>query len=252
MQQQNPESEWFGFKQIDPSNKTGLVRQVFDNVAENYDVMNDAMSLGVHRLWKDSFVRMVRPRPGYNIIDLAGGTGDIAFRMHKKTSGLANITVCDINREMLQVGRDRAMDRGLGDELEWITGNAESLPFPDNHADRLTIAFGLRNVTRIDLALSEIFRVLKPGGQFFCLEFSNVENRILSKIYDQYSFHILPRLGGLIANDRDSYQYLVESIRQFPKREELCERITACGFQNTHARPLSHGIAAIHSATKLN
>ena len=250
MQQQNPESQWFGFQQVDPSNKTGLVRQVFDNVAVNYDVMNDAMSLGIHRLWKDSFVRMVRPRPGYTLIDLAGGTGDIAFRMHKKTSGLANITVCDINNEMLQVGRDRAMDKGLSGRLEWVTGNAESLPFPNNHADRITISFGLRNVTHIDAALAEIHRVLKPGGQFFCLEFSNVDNPVLSKIYDQYSFHILPRLGQLIANDKESYQYLVESIRQFPKREELCNRISAVGFASVTARPLSHGIAAIHCATK--
>lgn len=246
----NKESNWFGFKNVDARDKAGMVRDVFDSVAPKYDLMNDAMSLGLHRVWKDHFVRRIRPRPGDVIIDLAGGTGDIAFRMHNKTSGLAQITVCDINNEMLSHGRDRAIDKGLGHDIQWSCGNAESLPFPDDHADIITIAYGLRNVSHIDTALAEIFRVLKPGGRFYCLEFSHVDNPVLARMYDVYSYQILPRLGATLANDRDSYQYLAESIRQFPKREELCQRMRAVGLRHVHATSLSKGITAIHKGEK--
>lgn len=250
MTQQNPESQWFGYRETNAQEKTGLVRDVFDSVAANYDIMNDAMSLGIHRLWKDSFVRRARPKAGEVIIDLAGGTGDIAFRMHRKTGGLAAITVCDINAQMLNVGRNRAFDKGLGPDIHFTCGNAEALPFPDNHADLITIAYGLRNVSLIDKALQEVTRVLKPGGRFYCLEFSHINNPVLAKIYDAYSFSVLPKLGDLLANDGESYQYLAESIRQFPKREELIERMKNAGLVHTQAAPLSHGITAIHSGFK--
>ena len=246
----NPESQWFGYNRVNPEDKTGLVRGVFDSVAERYDVMNDAMSLGIHRVWKSVFVRRAAPQAGEVIIDLAGGTGDIAFRMHKKTTGRADITICDINAEMLMVGRNRAFDKGFGADIGFTCGNAESLPFPDNHADLITIAYGLRNVAHIDHALAEITRVLKPGGRFFCLEFSHVDNPALARAYDLYSFSILPRLGQIIADDADSYQYLAESIRQFPKREDLVKRMSEAGLVNCTAKTLSHGITAIHSGVK--
>src|SRR5688572_5625135 len=210
----NPEKNWFGTSEVTPEEKTQKVIGVFDSVAGNYDLMNDLMSGGVHRLWKNHFVRKIRPRPGLNYLDVAGGTGDIAFRIREKAGPTAKITLCDLNTEMLSVGRDRAIDRGWLD-LEWVTGNAEALPLPDESVDVYTIAFGLRNVTRIDTALAEAVRVLKPGGRFFCLEFSAVDEPFLAKIYDAWSFRVIPRIGQAVAKDRDSYQYLVESIRKF-------------------------------------
>jgi demethylmenaquinone methyltransferase/2-methoxy-6-polyprenyl-1,4-benzoquinol methylase len=250
----NPERTQFGTRDVTPQEKTGLVRGVFDSVADNYDIMNDLMSGGIHRLWKDRFVRKIRPRAHYTYLDVAGGTGDIAFRIRKHVEGNTgakpDITVFDLNPNMLSVGQDRATDRGYTEGFDWITGNAEVLPFEDNQFDVYTIAFGLRNVTHIDTALAEAHRVLKPGGRFFCLEFSHVRNPVLSKAYDMFSYQAIPRIGKVIAKDSESYQYLVESIRKFPKQMELARRMREAGFKSVAYQNLSAGIAAIHSGTK--
>jgi len=248
---QNPESRWFGEKEVDAEEKTRLVRGVFDSVADKYDLMNDLMSGGVHRLWKDRFVRMIRPREDDHHLDVAGGTGDIAFRVRSAAGPEARITVCDLDEAMLNVGRDRALDKGWLEGFDWIVGNAEALPIPDESVDVYTISFGLRNVTRIDTALKEAHRVLKPGGRFFCLEFSRVEEPFLAKIYDGYSYRVIPRIGQAVAKDKDSYQYLVESIRKFPSQRELVRRMSAAGFQNARFTNLSFGIAAIHQGWKI-
>ncbi|MCB1532559.1 MAG: bifunctional demethylmenaquinone methyltransferase/2-methoxy-6-polyprenyl-1,4-benzoquinol methylase UbiE [Alphaproteobacteria bacterium] len=248
---QNPESTQFGQKTVTPDEKTGLVRGVFDSVADKYDLMNDLMSGGVHRLWKDRFVRDIRPRADLKYLDVAGGTGDIAFRIKKRAGANADITIFDLNEQMLTVGRDRAIDKGWLDGFEWVTGNAESLPFPDNHFDVYTIAFGLRNVTRIDTALAEAARVLKPGGWFFCLEFSHVKDPFLSKAYDVYSKAFIPQMGKLVANDADSYEYLIESIRKMPTQEDLCARMEKAGLKKAVFSNLSAGIVAIHKGYKI-
>ncbi len=247
---QNPEKEWFGEKQVSPEEKTNKVIDVFDSVADSYDIMNDLMSGGMHRMWKDRLIRMIRPKAEQSFLDVAGGTGDIAFRIKRKTSKDTNITVCDLNEEMLRVGRDRAIDRGWVNGFEWTTGNAEALPFPDNHFDVYTIAFGLRNVTHIDTALKEAVRVLKPGGRFFCLEFSHVTHPIMAKAYDFHSFNIIPKIGKLVAQDEDSYQYLVESIRKMPKQQELCDRMEESGMEKPIYTNLTGGIVAIHRGFK--
>ncbi|MBK67548.1 MAG: bifunctional demethylmenaquinone methyltransferase/2-methoxy-6-polyprenyl-1,4-benzoquinol methylase UbiE [Rickettsiales bacterium] len=249
-QNKNKESEWFGFEQVSAKEKTEKVLGVFRSVADNYDIMNDAMSLGIHRIWKKQFIRMVNPRSGEKILDVAGGTGDISFGLYKKSRQQAEITISDINAEMLRVGRERAIDRGMMNAFDWVEANAEKLPFEDNSFDAYTISFGLRNVTHIDNALEEAHRVLKPGGRFYCLEFSHVTNPVLEKLYDFYSFTALPVMGKVIAKDKESYQYLAESIRQFPKQEELKERLTKAGFTKTKYTNLSHGIACIHSGYK--
>ena len=252
---QNPEKSWFGEKQVTPEEKTDGVIGVFDSVADQYDLMNDLMSVGIHRLWKDQFIRMIRPRAKTagrpaDYLDVAGGTGDIAFRIRKKIGSGANITLCDLNNNMLSVGRNRAIDKGWINDFKWITGNAESLPLSDNSIDVYTIAFGLRNVTHIDTALAEAYRVLRPGGRFFCLEFSHVSPKPLAKAYDLYSYNIIPKLGEHIANDRDSYQYLVESIRKFPNQKQLLKRITNAGFKRAKYTNLSLGVASVHQGTK--
>jgi demethylmenaquinone methyltransferase/2-methoxy-6-polyprenyl-1,4-benzoquinol methylase len=244
------EAGWFGFRPVDPAQKAGMVRDVFDSVASSYDVMNDAMSLGVHRLWKAALVDWVAPRAGRKYLDVAGGTGDIAFRILQRAPG-ALVTIADINERMVSVGRDRALDRGLQSGLSYLVADAQRLPIPDSSVDTYTIAFGLRNVTHIDQALADAFRVLRPGGRFFCLEFSHVNLPGLDKIYDLYSFKLLPELGALIAKDRESYKYLVESIRRFPPQEELAARMRGVGFERVEVRNLSGGIAAIHSGWKL-
>lgn len=246
----NKESEWFGYKKVDPKEKTEKVIGVFDSVASKYDLMNDLMSAGIHRLWKNKFVRGMHPSGQKKLLDVAGGTGDIAFRYREMAGDGADITVFDLNGEMLKVGQSRAIDRGYLKGFTWVEGNAECLPFPDASFDVYSISFGLRNVTRIDDALAEACRVLKPGGQFFCLEFSHVKGKLLEKIYDAYSFHVIPAIGEMVADDRDSYQYLAESIRQFPPAPELAERIKAAGFDRARYEVLSGGIAAIHVGEK--
>jgi demethylmenaquinone methyltransferase / 2-methoxy-6-polyprenyl-1,4-benzoquinol methylase len=236
----------FGYEQVGRNEKTARVGGVFSNVARKYDIMNDAMSGGLHRLWKDQFVRRVKPRSGEDILDMAGGTGDIAFRMEK--SG-ANITVSDINPDMLAVGMKRAMDRGI-DTLVWSEQNAETLSFPDRHFDAYTIAFGIRNVTDISAALKEAHRVLRYGGRFFCLEFSTMEWPGLAEIYDSYSHHLVPKLGKMIAGDEYSYRYLIESIRRFPPMPEFEAMIRTSGFTQTKVEPILGGLVAIHSGWK--
>ncbi|MEM7680110.1 MAG: bifunctional demethylmenaquinone methyltransferase/2-methoxy-6-polyprenyl-1,4-benzoquinol methylase UbiE [Pseudomonadota bacterium] len=246
----NPEREWFGEEKVSPEEKTGKVIGVFDSVASKYDIMNDFMSGGLHRVWKDRFVRDIRPKAHYKYLDVAGGTGDIAFKIRKKIGCTSDITVFDLNENMLRVGRDRAINKGWLDGFTWNTGNAESLPFPDNSFDIYTIAFGLRNVTHIDTALKEAHRVLKPGGRFFCLEFSHVEEPAFAKLYDIYSYNVIPRIGQIITKDRESYQYLVESIRKFPTQRNLKERLEAAGFATAKYTNLSGGIVAVHQALK--
>jgi demethylmenaquinone methyltransferase/2-methoxy-6-polyprenyl-1,4-benzoquinol methylase len=244
------ETTHFGFQQVAEAEKESRVKGVFSKVASRYDVMNDAMSLGVHRLWKDEMLRMLAPKAGAHMLDVAGGTGDIAFRFLKKCEG-GTVTVCDINPQMLEEGRKNALNRGITHSIDWQCGNAESLPFEDNSFDYYTIAFGIRNVTHIDKALAEAHRVLKPGGRFLCLEFSKVTQPVLAKCYDLYSFHVIPKLGGLIAGDADSYQYLVESIRKFPNQEHFKQMITDAGFSNTKYRNLTFGTVALHSGWKV-
>lgn len=246
----NPEKNWFGTEAVTPEEKTRKVIGVFDSVASSYDIMNDFMSGGLHRLWKDHLIRRIRPTAGLHYLDVAGGTGDIAFRIRKKAGPDCRITLCDLNAEMLAVGRDRAIDRGHGDDFEWVTGNAEALPLPDESVDVYTIAFGLRNVTHIDTALREALRVLKPGGRFYCLEFSRVNEPFLRRVYDAYSFRIIPKLGEIVAKDRDSYQYLVESIRKFPQQAELVRRMEAAGFRRCRYENLTFGVVAIHEGLK--
>ncbi len=253
---QNPEKSWFGEKQVSPDEKTENVIGVFDSVADKYDLMNDLMSGGMHRLWKDKFIRMIRPCANTgscstDYLDVAGGTGDIAFRIRKKAGAGANITLCDLNDNMLSVGRNRAIDKGWINDFNWITGNAESLPIADESIDIYTIAFGLRNVTHIDTALEEAYRVLRKGGKFFCLEFSHVQTAPISKAYDAFSYNVIPFIGDKITNDRDSYQYLVESIRKFPTQEQLLERMNNAGFKRIKHNNMSAGIVAVHKGEKI-
>lgn len=244
-----PENHYFGYEPVAANEKTARVREVFSRVADKYDIMNDFMSGGIHRLWKRRFVNRIRPLAHHRILDVAGGTGDISFLLYKRAQ--PDITVSDINPAMLEVGQARAADRGLIGKLQWREANAETLPFEDHSFDVYTIAFGLRNVTHIDKALREAYRVLQPGGRFFCLEFSRPAYEPLRKLYDAYSFKIIPQLGDLVANDRESYQYLVESIRQFPHQQGLKLKMEDAGFKHTRYENLSGGIAAIHSGVKI-
>ncbi len=237
----------FGYQDIAASEKTQRVGEVFRNVASRYDLMNDAMSGGMHRLWKDRFVARVKPREGEQILDMAGGTGDIAFRLAR--SGAA-VTVADINPDMLAVGIDRAAKRGI-DGLVWSEQNAETLGFPDRFFDAYTIAFGIRNVTDIPAALREAHRVLKRGGRFFCLEFSTTTWPGFADVYDAYSHHLVPKLGKALASDADSYRYLIESIRRFPDMPRFEAMIGEAGFVRTNAEPILGGLVAIHSGWKI-
>lgn len=237
----------FGYEDIDAAEKTGRVGEVFSNVASKYDVMNDAMSAGMHRLWKDRFVKRVKPQPGEQILDMAGGTGDIAFRMADKG---ASVTVSDINQEMLDVGIERAMERGI-DGLVWSRQNAEELAFSSRTFDAYTIAFGIRNVTHTLKALQEAHRVLKYAGRFYCLEFSTVEWPGFKEAYDLYSHKLVPQIGKAIAGDEDSYRYLVESIRRFPDMPAFEAMIREAGFENTRVEPIMGGLVAIHSGWKV-
>lgn len=237
----------FGYEDVAPEEKTRRVGEVFSNVAAKYDLMNDAMSGGLHRLWKDKFVRRVKPRAGEHILDMAGGTGDIAYRMAREG---ASITVSDINQDMLDVGIERAMQRGI-DGLVWSRQNAEELSFGDRFFNAYTIAFGIRNVTQIDKALAEAHRVLKFGGRFYCLEFSTTEWPGFAEVYDAYSHRLVPKIGQAIAGDADSYRYLIESIRRFPPMGEFEQMINDAGFRHTKVEPILGGLVAIHSGWKV-
>ncbi|KAJ8043678.1 2-methoxy-6-polyprenyl-1,4-benzoquinol methylase, mitochondrial [Holothuria leucospilota] len=277
----------FGFEDVSKEEKTRKVHEVFTNVADKYDMMNDAMSMGIHRIWKDYFIQKLSPTQGTKLLDVAGGTGDIAFRFldymkyqdslqlswnipsrMKSPEGWprspseieeespteeedSHVTVCDINRSMLEVGQKRAAQRGLFEGIDWVEGNAEELPFESDSMDVYTIAFGIRNVTRVQKALDEAYRVLKPGGRFMCLEFSEVQNPVIKSAYDLYSFQVIPALGQILAGDWNSYQYLVESIRKFPSQEEFAYMIEEAGFACVTVENLTGGIAAIHSGFKL-
>ncbi|XP_061458888.1 2-methoxy-6-polyprenyl-1,4-benzoquinol methylase, mitochondrial [Rhineura floridana] len=275
----------FGFQTVSETEKGQKVHQVFENVAKKYDLMNDSMSLGIHRVWKDILLHQMNPYPGTQLLDVAGGTGDIAFRFinyvrsqrehqvrqklrsHQNLSwqeitqlyheeehqslGGSHVVVCDINREMLKVGKQKSQRLGYAEGLSWVLGDAEELPFSDDSFDIYTIAFGIRNVTHVDQALQEAYRILKPGGRFLCLEFSHVNNPFISSLYDLYSFQVIPVLGEVIAGDWKSYQYLVESIRRFPAQEEFKEMIEDAGFLKVEYQNLGSGIVAIHSGFKL-
>ncbi|XP_061340089.1 2-methoxy-6-polyprenyl-1,4-benzoquinol methylase, mitochondrial [Gastrolobium bilobum] len=259
----------FGFKQVNEDEKARMVGNVFTSVAANYDTMNDLMSAGLHRLWKDRLVSKLNPFPGMKHLDVAGGTGDVAFRILEninrvKQRGLRDvfedtleaetqIYVCDINPNMLNVGKQRAMEKGFGEDgsLIWVEGNAESLSFQNDSMDGYTIAFGIRNVTHIEKVLSEAHRVLKQGGRFLCLELSHVGIPIFKDLYDYYSFSVIPYMGELVAGDRESYQYLVESIRRFPSQEKFASMIADAGFQNVEYENLVGGVVAIHSGLKI-
>lgn len=237
----------FGYEDIDPAEKADRVGAVFSNVAAKYDIMNDAMSAGMHRLWKDRFVRRVKPQPGEAILDMAGGTGDIAFRLADHG---AEVVVADINQAMLDVGVERAIQRGI-DGLVWSCQNAEQLDYLDRQFDAYTIAFGIRNVTHIDRALAEAHRVLKYGGRFYCLEFSTVEWPGFKEAYDLYSHRLVPQIGKLVAGDEDSYRYLIESIRRFPDMAAFQQMIKDAGFAQTRVEPIMGGLVAIHSGWKI-
>jgi ubiquinone/menaquinone biosynthesis methyltransferase len=243
---------FFGFKKVPFADKAKMVSEVFSSVARNYDIMNDAMSVGIHRIWKKQFVDLI-PANTERLLDVAGGTGDIAIKYHKQATKSAHkphITICDINYEMISLARDKAIDRNILTGLCYVQGDAERLPFPDNTFDCYTIAFGIRNVTDITVALRESYRVLKPGGKFLCMEFSKVESVILEKLYDLYSMNIIPRIGEYIAGDRDAYEYLVESIRKFPDQHNFSRMIEQVGYQAVHHTNLTLGVAAIHMAYK--
>ncbi|KAJ4830497.1 2-hexaprenyl-6-methoxy-1,4-benzoquinone methyltransferase [Turnera subulata] len=258
----------FGFKEIPEEEKSRMVGNVFTNVASKYDLMNDLMSGGLHRLWKDRLVSQLNPFPGMKHLDVAGGTGDVAFRILETVNSIkrrarqdplvdhfheeTEIYVCDINPNMLNVGRKRAIERGFGDDksLIWVEGDAEVLSFQDNSMDGYTIAFGIRNVTHIEKVLAEAYRVLKRGGRFLCLELSHVDIPVFKQLYDYYSFSVIPSVGELVAGDRASYQYLVESIRRFPPQEKFASMIADAGFQKVEYENLVGGVVAIHSGLK--
>jgi demethylmenaquinone methyltransferase/2-methoxy-6-polyprenyl-1,4-benzoquinol methylase len=240
----------FGFQTVPEAEKAGRVHGVFSSVAARYDLMNDLMSGGVHRLWKQAMIDWLAPRPGMRLLDVAGGTGDISFRFLDRLKGDGEATVCDMTAAMLAEGRRRAeKDHVFG--VDWVCGDAMALPFPDCTFDAYTIAFGIRNVTRIEKALTEAFRVLKPGGRFLCLEFSRVDPPLLARAYDAYSFKVIPAMGKAVTGDRDSYQYLVESIRRFPDQERFASMIREAGFSRVAYRNLTLGVAALHSGWRI-
>ncbi len=248
----------FGYKDVPEGEKAGMVRAVFDSVADDYDLMNDLMSAGIHRVWKSVLMDRLNPQPGQRLLDVAGGTGDIGLAFLKRADerpardrAPAQATICDINHAMLHAGCSQSHHRLSADRVTRVCGDAQNLPFPDNHFDAYTIGFGIRNVTQIEEALSEAYRVLKPGGKFYCLEFSHMVTDGLQKAYDAYSFNVIPWLGEKVANDRESYQYLVESIRRFPSQEEFLFMLKQAGFSRAKYENLSGGIAALHSGWRL-
>ncbi len=247
-------SATFGFRTIQPDERQGLVNGVFATVAERYDLMNDVMSGGLHRIWRSDLVTWLNPPRGeapFRVLDLAGGTGDMAIRIVEAGGAGTSTVICDISPEMLDVGRRRVEAAGLSDRISLVEGNAEQLPFADRSFDACTIAFGIRNVTHIDRALAEAYRVLVPGGRFLCLECSHVDVPVLDRIYDLYSFEVIPRLGALTAGAADPYRYLVESIRRFPKQEAFAGMIRKAGFERVQYRNLTGGVAALHSGWRI-
>jgi demethylmenaquinone methyltransferase/2-methoxy-6-polyprenyl-1,4-benzoquinol methylase len=250
MANQSEKTTHFGFETVSESEKAGRVQGVFGSVASRYDIMNDVMSGGIHRLWKDAMMDWLAPRSGQKLLDVAGGTGDIAYRFLKR-AGQGHATVLDLTEEMLVEGRKRAEANQMIDQLDWSVGDAMALPFPDNSFDVYTISFGIRNVTRPQDALNEAFRVLRPGGRLMVLEFSQIPNPAMQWAYDRYSFNLIPLMGQLIANDRDSYQYLVESIRKFPDQDMFLNMVRSAGFENAKYRNLTAGVACLHSGWKI-
>ena len=250
MQDHVNQTTHFGFETVNAAEKAGKVQGVFNSVAVKYDVMNDVMSIGIHRIWKEAMMDWLAPRCGQTLIDVAGGTGDVSFKFLNR-AGSGHATVLDLTENMLIEGRKRAEASEMEQSLDWLVGDAMALPFADNSFDVYTISFGIRNVTRPDDALSEAFRVLRPGGRLMVLEFSQIPVPLVQKAYDLYSFNIIPAIGKMIANDRDSYQYLVESIRKFPDQETFLNMIRSAGFENVSYRNLSLGIAALHSGWKI-
>jgi len=246
----------FGFRRVPEAEKAPLIRAIFDSVAERYDLMNDLMSAGIHRWWKNEMVVSLKPRAGQRLLDVAGGTGDIALRVLPRLLGdaqtvSAGAVVCDASPAMLAIGRARALDQGILVGIEWLCADAERLPVADRSIDLYTIGFGLRNVTHIDRALAEARRVLKLGGRFLCLEFTPEITPLLQPLYDLYSFQIVPLLGQIVTGERDAYAYLVESIRHFPRQSELSEMIAGAGLEHVKFRNLTGGVAALHSAWRL-
>jgi demethylmenaquinone methyltransferase / 2-methoxy-6-polyprenyl-1,4-benzoquinol methylase len=240
----------FGYQNVPEANKSALVKEVFNNVSSKYDVMNDIMSVGIHRVWKNTLINWLAPRENQNLLDVAGGTGDIATRFlnHAKNG---NATILDMTESMLQEGTKRITNSSLSSRMRWVAGDAMALPFKKNTFDIYTISFGIRNVTKIDKALSEAFRVLKPGGRIVILEFSKLPNPMMQKAYDLYSFNVIPKIGEIVVGDKDSYQYLVESIRKFPDQVSFANMMTEAGFENVKFRNLTFGVAALHSGWKI-
>ena len=250
MQDNAEQTTHFGFETVPEAEKAIKVQSVFNSVAGKYDIMNDVMSMGIHRIWKEAMMDWLAPRPGQKLLDVAGGTGDISFKFLNR-AGSGHATVLDITENMLIAGRKRAEADKMLNSIDWVVGDAMALPFADNSFDVYTISFGIRNVTRPQEALNEAFRVLRPGGRLMVLEFNQIPVPLVQKAYDIYSFNVIPRMGKLIANDRESYQYLVESIRKFPDQETFLSMVQEAGFKNTNYRNLSLGIAALHSGWKI-
>ncbi|MDG2374431.1 MAG: bifunctional demethylmenaquinone methyltransferase/2-methoxy-6-polyprenyl-1,4-benzoquinol methylase UbiE [Paracoccaceae bacterium] len=240
----------FGYQNVPEENKSGLVKEVFNNVSSKYDVMNDLMSVGIHRAWKNTLINWLAPKENQNLLDVAGGTGDIATRFLNQTKS-GNATILDMTESILQEGTKRITNSSLSSRMRWVVGDAMALPFRKNTFDIYTISFGIRNITKIDKALSEAFRVLKPGGRIMILEFSKLPNPMMQKAYDLYSFNVIPKIGEIVAGDKDSYQYLVESIRKFPDQVSFANMITEAGFENVKFRNLTFGVAALHSGWKI-
>lgn len=251
MKNKDKKTASFGYKDVPVDEKEKLVEKVFSNVAGKYDIMNDAMSLGVHRLWKKSFIRKAKLRKGMKCLDVAGGTGDIAMLMARDVGDSGEVVIFDINKSMLDEGKDRTIDKGFLGSLKFVQGNAEVLPFNDNSFDVATVSFGIRNVTKLDKAFKEMARVVRPGGKVMCLEFSHPTSSIFSKFYDFYSFNVIPEIGGMITNDKGSYQYLVESIRKFPDQEKLKVIMEEAGLYKVKYFNLTNGVAAIHLGYKV-